>query len=288
MHYAVCLPPHEEFGRPHQFVSTAVEAERSGWDALFVWDHLQFSTDFRGDIFDPWALLAGAAVVTSKLRLGIMVVPLARRRPWVVAKQAVTLDHLTDGRFTLGVGLGYPADAEFGRFGEPTDDATRAGKLDEALAIIDGLWSGEEFSFTGEHFELDRVRFKPRPVQQPRIPIWVGGYWPNRAPFRRASRYDGMFPGRLTVDRRRNWKATSFGHAECEEMLASALAERSPDAPPLDFALGGYTSGVDAAEDRAVAASYERVGVTWWVENLHGFRGSYAEMQTRLRAGPPR
>jgi alkanesulfonate monooxygenase SsuD/methylene tetrahydromethanopterin reductase-like flavin-dependent oxidoreductase (luciferase family) len=211
-----------------------------------------------------------------------MVTPLARRRPWVVARQAVTLDLLSDGRLILGVGLGFPPDTEFAHLGEDPDERVRAQKLDESLAILDGLWSGEPFSFAGTHYRIDDATFLPRPVQRPRIPIWVGGMWPTRAPFRRAARWDGVFPIKADL--------ALITPEEVEEIVSYVAARRTHDGA-FDVAIGAdLPNEPRPARDAARATSRERVGVyaeagaTWWVE------GAYErdELLDLARGGPPR
>lgn len=192
MHFGINVPNFGPFADPRLFADLARDVEESGWDGLFVWDHMLV---WDGNVVaDPWILLAGAALRTERIRLGPMVTPLPRRRPWKVARETVTLDHLSGGRVILGVGIGFPPDPEFAAFGEVVDARNRADLLDESLEILTGLWSGEPFAHQGRHFRLREMVFSPRPVQQPRIPIWVAGMWPHRRPFRRAARFDGVFP----------------------------------------------------------------------------------------------
>ena len=190
--HGVDFPPFEEFADPRFMAELAYEAEQAGWDGVFTWDHVWLG--MKEPFADPWVALSAVAMRTERVRIGAMVTPLARRRPWQVARATVSLDHLSDGRLIFGAGLGSPPDTEFGVFGEETDRKIRARKLDEGLDVLAGLWSGEPFSYEGEEYRIDDVTFLPKPMQQPRIPVWVGGQWPNRAPFRRAARWDGAFP----------------------------------------------------------------------------------------------
>ena len=178
-------------GEPSKFVQLAVEAERAGWDGFFMWDHIYPDPEETKHAADPWITLAGIAASTESIRLGTTVTPLPRRRPQKVAREVASLDRLSGGRFTLGVGLGDPID--FSMFGEETGTKVRAEKLDESLEILRGLWSGREFTFQGKHYSIDNVTFKPRPTQKT-IPIWCAGTWPLKAPFRRAARFEGVFP----------------------------------------------------------------------------------------------
>ncbi|GLF92905.1 LLM class flavin-dependent oxidoreductase [Streptomyces yaizuensis] len=287
LRYAVSVPPHGDYGDPRRLADLAREAEDAGWDGFFLWDHLMFMRGFRGPIVDPWISLAAVATATSVIRFGPMVTPLARRRPWKVAREAVTLDHLSGGRLILGVGLGYPRDSEFDDFGEDGDERIRAEKLDEALDIITGLWSGEPFAYQGRHFRIAETTFLPRPVQRPRIPVWVAGYWPNRRPFRRAARWDGVLPGRLSLERRKAWTPTMIPTGTYGEIVSYVHRHRTADGP-FDYAVGGYTAGDGGQADRRLVTSYADVGVTWWFENLHGFRGPFDATRERIRLGPPR
>lgn len=201
MRHALYLPPFGEHADPHVMVDLAVAAEEAGWDGIFLWDHMWRPADDALDIADTWVTLAAIAAVTERLRLGPTITPLSRRRPQKVAREAVTLDQLSDGRLTLGVGLGVDTGGELGRFGESAEEAVQAERLDEALEVILGLWSGEEIDHHGRHFTADHVRFLPRPVQRPRIPIWGATRGPGRAkPLRRAARLDGLFPVNTTSD----------------------------------------------------------------------------------------
>jgi alkanesulfonate monooxygenase SsuD/methylene tetrahydromethanopterin reductase-like flavin-dependent oxidoreductase (luciferase family) len=186
---AVSIPP---FTDASTVVALAVEAEHAGWDGVFLWDHLVFSRDLRLDVHDPWVVLGAIAQATARVRLGTLVTPLARRRPWIVAKHLITLDHLSGGRAVLGVGLGEPPDADFGAFGDPVERKERAAIVDEALDLLGGLLRGP-VAHDGAHFRVD-AEILPRPVQEPRPPIWVAAIVPNRRPIVRAQRWDGIVP----------------------------------------------------------------------------------------------
>jgi alkanesulfonate monooxygenase SsuD/methylene tetrahydromethanopterin reductase-like flavin-dependent oxidoreductase (luciferase family) len=191
------VPLFDELADPLVVARLTAEAEEAGWDGFFVWDHVRWRPPVV-DVADPWITLAAMATATERIRLGPMVTPLARRRPVKVARETATLDRLSGGRLTLGVGLGSE---RFGNeltiTGEELDDRRRARMLDESLQILTAAWSGEPVHHEGEHYTVGGMRFLPRPVQRPGVPIWVAGYAGNTKPLRRAARHEGFFPVNL-------------------------------------------------------------------------------------------
>ena len=193
--HALYVAPFGELADPRSVVEVAVAAEDRGWDGLFLWDHIWRPPDRSKSVGDAWIALAAIATQTSRMRIGPMVVPLARRRPQKVARESVALDHLSGGRLTLGVGLGVNTGGELRRFGEVVDDRERGAVLDEALDVLLALWSGEEVHHKGPHFTAEGVRFQPTSLQQPRIPLWGAARATSGiGPLRRAARLDGIFP----------------------------------------------------------------------------------------------
>lgn len=283
MRYAFNLPNFGAFGDARRLAELAHEAEESGWDGFFIWDHVQFFVPGeRLPVADPWVALAAVAMTTSRIKLGPMVTPIPRRRPWKLARESVTLDHLAGGRLILGVGLGDPVATEFGAFGEVTDPRTRAAMLDEGLEVLTGLWRGEPFTFEGEHFQLRDALCWPPPVQSPRIPIWVAGWWPYRRPLRRAAHWDGVFPGKL--DERGPGQLTP---EEIAEIVAYIRAHRDGDAP-FDVVLGARLPGDDPDHAAAIVAPYADAGVTWWQVGVPDLRTPFDVARARIRQGPPR
>jgi alkanesulfonate monooxygenase SsuD/methylene tetrahydromethanopterin reductase-like flavin-dependent oxidoreductase (luciferase family) len=210
-----------------------------------------------------------------------MVTPLPRRRPWKLARETVTLDHLSGGRLILGVGSGYFQQEEFEAFGEAGDPKVRAAKLDEGLEVLTGLWSGEPFSYAGTQYQVNNVCFTP-PVQRPRIPIWVAGTWPIKAPFRRAARWDGVVPvPRDAVD------SPILTPSEIRD-IGAYIKEHRPRAEPFEIANSGQTQGGGTAEDAALVAPYAEAGATWWLEYRFPWLSPLAEVRERIRKGPPR
>jgi alkanesulfonate monooxygenase SsuD/methylene tetrahydromethanopterin reductase-like flavin-dependent oxidoreductase (luciferase family) len=178
----IFVAPFDELVEPSTLAELASRAEQLGWDGFFLWDHIRYRPPVQA-VADPWIALAAIACSTERLRIGPLITPLARRRVQKLARETVTLDHLSAGRLTLGVGLGGDRHGEFEPFGDPADPRERARLLDRGLEQLDAYWAGE---------------FQPTPIQQPRIPVWVAGRWPNRRPLRRATRWDGFFPIDLT------------------------------------------------------------------------------------------
>jgi alkanesulfonate monooxygenase SsuD/methylene tetrahydromethanopterin reductase-like flavin-dependent oxidoreductase (luciferase family) len=258
--FAVSIPP---FAEPATLLELADECEAAGWDAILLWDHLRWDTHLDLEIHDPWALLSAMAVRTSTLRLGTCVTPLSRRRPHVLAKQLVTLDHLSGGRAMLGVGLGEPPDSDFGDFGDERDPRVRAAMLDEGLDVLDRLVRGERVDVDGDHYRV-HAEIKPRAVQQPRPPIFVAGVLPNLRPLRRAMRWDGFFP----------IGSTSL---LTPQEIASFVGTDRPEGWDL---FAARTPGHTLAE-------WEDAGVTWLVEGSWPVGDWVDEVRGRIRPGPP-
>ena len=188
MQYGIVLTT----GDIHEILAMAEEAEAAGWDAVFTWDAINIPG--VDPIYDPWVLLAAIASRTDRVRLGAIITPPSRRRPWKLARETATLDQLSRGRLVLPVGLGAIDDLGFAGVGEPTDRHTRAELLDESLEILSRAWSGEPFQFTGKHYQMAEITFRPPSLQRPRIPIWVVAIWPRPKSVDRALRYDGIMP----------------------------------------------------------------------------------------------
>jgi len=191
------LPLFDELADPATVARLSFEAEEAGWHGLFVWDHVRWPEPVIA-VADPWITLAAIATATERVRLGPMVTPLARRRPAKVARETATLDQLSGGRLTLGVGLGSDRFAgEYSITGEELDDRRRGRMLDESLDILTAAWSGEPVHHRGDHYTVDGMRFLPRPVQRPGVPVWVAGFYGKPRPLRRAARYQGFIPVNL-------------------------------------------------------------------------------------------
>lgn len=276
---AISVPNFGAFGDPDTLVDLAARAERAGWDAVFIWDHIQ-AGHWAGPVVDPWVTMAAMATATERLLLGPMVTPLPRRRPSKLARETATLDRLSGGRLILGVGIGWPPDADFARFGDAGDNKTRAEQLDEGLQVLTGLWTGEVFDHAGHHYTVENARFLPTPVQRPRIPIWVGGMWPHRPAFRRAARWDGVFP--IAVDD--DYDFTPLPPAVLGEIAAFTLRHRTSK-QPFDIVVGG--SLIDDPDPPARVAEYTEAGATWWVEYNPWQERPLTDFLDYIDAGPP-
>ncbi len=262
MHRGLFLPPFGEAADPGFLASLAAQAEAVGWDGIFLWDHLRFPG--IENILDPWIALAAIASATERIRLGQMVTPLPRRRPWVLARQVAALDILSQGRMVFGAGVGDTRGGEFAAFDEELDLRKRARMLDETLELISQLLTGNEVEHAGEFYQLSRTSFRPAAVQQP-LPIWLATRWPNRAPLRRAARFQGVFV--IQLDRPQEMR-------ELRELL-------------IEF---GQTSDefevVVAQPPGTDPDPWEGAGATWLLDWLspHDLRRS--ELELSVAAGP--
>ena len=249
MKHAIDVPPFGELADPRALAGLAAAAEERGWDGFFVWDHIVHRSPAK-EIADPWVALAAVACATSRLRIGPMVTPLSRRRAHKVARETVTLDRLSAGRLTFGVGLGSARNGEFEPFGEVADPRERARLLDQGLDDLVRYWGGE---------------FVPAPVQSPRIPVWVAGEWPNRRPVRRSLRWDGLFP-------------VGLPGPDALAELVSEIRQELPAGQPFDVAVE-VTPGEDVAP-------WARAGATWAVADF-GVQPTLAQVREAIDAGPP-
>ena len=248
MKRAIDVAPFDELADPRLLAELAVAAEERGWDGFFVWDHVLYRAPVRA-VLDPWVSLAAVAAATSRVRIGPLVTPVSRRRVRKLARETVTLDLLSAGRLTFGVGLGSNRNGEFGPLGEVDDPRERARLLDQGLEDLSRYWAGD---------------LQPVPVQQPRIPVWVAAEWPNRRPVRRALRWDGLYPVGLPGP----------------EALAELVGEIRPARPagdPFDVVVG-----LEPGDD---PDPWERAGATWSVTDF-GLQPSLARVREVIDAGP--
>jgi luciferase-like monooxygenase len=259
----------------------AAEAEAAGWDGLFIADAMAIGGGKYPDFpwFDPWVVLAAMAIRTERIRLGTMITPVSRRRPWKLARETVTIDHLSKGRLIFGVGLGAAEDdGGFYKVGEATDLRVRAELLDEGLEIIDGLWKGKPLTFSGKHYKVQKMSMLPRPVQKPRIPVWVVGVWPKEKSMQRALRWDGIIP--------QKYKATPMDRATPSDILEvkTYIDKHRRKKTTFDIITGGQTPGGKRKRALETVRPFEEAGATWWLESVWG---EMDKVRARIKQGPP-
>ena len=268
-------------GDPQTVAELAAEAEAAGWDGVFTFDAIAIGEQ---ELYDPWVVMSAIAMRTTRVRIGAILTPPARRRPWKLARETMSLDRLSGGRLVLPVGLGTLDDAAFGNVGEPTEARTRAELLDESLEILEGLWSGEPFAFDGRHYRFGPMTMRPRPIQQPRIPIWVAAAWPRERSMRRAIRYDGILPQNLDEQGRQGELTPQI----LAEITAYARRERDAAGLPTEFdILAEGTTPADPGRAGDIVRRWADAGATWWMEA--DWAGATVDsLRRRIAAGPPR
>jgi alkanesulfonate monooxygenase SsuD/methylene tetrahydromethanopterin reductase-like flavin-dependent oxidoreductase (luciferase family) len=247
----VYVAPFDELVEPQTLTELAASAEAHGWDGFFVWDHVRYRPPVRA-VADPWVALAAVGTATERIRIGPLVTPLSRRRVHKLARETVTLDHLSGGRLTLGVGLGSDGNGELEPFGEVVDPRERARLLDAGLEQLAAYWGGE---------------FEPVPVQSPRIPVWVAARWPHRRPLRRAARWDGLFPIELPGP--------------------EALADLAQEVAELRGAAGS-DGPFDLVVDLPIGSEirpWEEAGATWILADF-GLEPREREVREAIETGP--
>jgi alkanesulfonate monooxygenase SsuD/methylene tetrahydromethanopterin reductase-like flavin-dependent oxidoreductase (luciferase family) len=268
MQYGIILTA----GDPRTQTELAAAAEESGWDGVFSWDGISLG---EMDTFDPWVVMAGMAMRTERVRLGAILTPPPRRRPWKLARETMTLDRLSNGRLVVPVGIGAIDDQGFGNVGEPVDGPTRSQRLNESLEILAGLWSGEPFGYDGRHYRFGPMTFRPTPVQEPRIPIWVAANVASEASVARALRWDGIMP--------------QTNEPAAIAVLAARVADdgvTAADGTPFAIVVEGRTKPGRSRDLQRVNAVRE-AGATWWVES--DWTGATVDsLSARIAAGPPR
>ncbi|HET6733810.1 LLM class flavin-dependent oxidoreductase [Mycobacterium sp.] len=297
MRYGLTVPNFGEYFDPRVLAALASDAERAGWDGFFLWDH---TVAWPTAIVDPLIALSAIAIATKRIRIGPLVTPLPRRRPTKLAREVVSLDHLSNGRMILGVGIGA-GPWEWDYLGEETDLRTRGAMLDEGLELLTKLFSGEPVLHDGRFYafrgdggpgspEPLPTPFLPTPVQQPRVPIWVAGTWPGRPPFRRAARWDGVVPVGRSAD------MVSYLSPDDVRDVVAFVGENRSSAESFDVVVAGHTSADDTDDATATVQSYDDVGATWWLEDVSPWAFGWQwdgpwpidQMNDRVRAGPPR
>jgi alkanesulfonate monooxygenase SsuD/methylene tetrahydromethanopterin reductase-like flavin-dependent oxidoreductase (luciferase family) len=265
MRQGVFFPPFDGVADPHRLVELAQVAEKAGWDGIFLWDHMVYAGGVT-KILDPYIALAAIASATTTIQLGATVTPLNRRRPQVVARQAVTLDLLSNGRLILGFGIGDDGESgELSKFGESTDAVVRGRMLSEGLEVLTGLLSGDLVEHAGEHYRAYDVTFQPTAAREGGIPIWLAARWPNRAPIRRAAHFGGVFviqmkdPSDVAELRRR-------------------LSDDGADLEHFDVVISGFV-GDDPSP-------WATAGADWFLSWIGPYNMDFAEVREMIVEGP--
>lgn len=273
MKYGVALP----YVDARSAANLALLAEETGWEGVFMGDAIWCT--------DPMIALTAAAMLTSRIRLGVMVIPVPLRRPWKIASESAALDNLSGGRLILGLATGAVWMGWHAFPDEVTDTRARAEMLDETIDILSLLYRGKQFDYDGEHYhlrlsQLDEQYYPPPPIQQPRIPLWVAGAWPRRKSMQRILKCDGLLPLKMNPD----GQFEEVLPADISEMKAYVDANRSLDTP-FDIIVEGKTAGMEGDLLLEKLTPWIEAGATWWIEGMWG--DSQEAVSERLRQGPP-
>lgn len=269
-------------GTVTDYITMAREAEAAGWDGVFAWDDISVGPR---EVFDPWVVLGAMSMVTERITLGSMVFSLARRRPWKVAREALTLDNLSGGRLVLPVGFGGDWDGGYSRVNtDAPERKLRREKLDECLAILDLAWSGEPFDYSGKHYQATDLVFRPRPVQRPRVPVWTVGAWPHERSLARSARWDGVIAVDLSPDR----ADSDWVSPDAVASIRGWIADHRDSMDGFDIVAEGVTDGNDPAAARAQLRRYADAGATWWIESHWEDSTTADSLLERIRRGPPK
>lgn len=292
--YGLVVPSVAELADPGLLVEYAVAAEEARWDGIFLFDHLIWpftaDPDEYDPVADPWITLAGIATRTEQITLGTWITPVPRRQPWQLARNLATLDHLSDGRVLLGAGLGTGPD--FTRFGRAYDQQELGEAFDEALDVIAGLWRDEPFSYEGDHYTVDDAVMLPTPVQQPRIPIVIGGWWPFKTAFHRGARWDGIAP---------NWPSLIDASSvttleELPDHIQEAIARQQTNEEEVREMLDYYHEVADTLGEIILPTYHapsvfrnvcKELGATWLLSERLDPTDTHTETLDTIRAGPP-
>jgi alkanesulfonate monooxygenase SsuD/methylene tetrahydromethanopterin reductase-like flavin-dependent oxidoreductase (luciferase family) len=280
--YGLNVPNFGSYSDTSLLMNLAMEAEKAHWDGIFLWDHMYLSTKLEKDnqlgvpFVDPLVGLTAIAIKTKKINMGTYVTPLPRRRPWKLAREIVSLDRLSKGRVILGIGLGAP-EFEFEAFGEEKSIRIRANKCDEGLDILKGLFSGAKFDYSGKHYDIKEVVFKPKPFNDT-IPIWIAGRWPNKKGFQRASNYNGVCPISANSEK--------ISPYDVKEIIQYIRKFRN-NLNNFDIVISGKTPK-NFEKSKLLFTQFIDAGITWWLEDINDWRGSPKEMREYISRGPPK
>jgi alkanesulfonate monooxygenase SsuD/methylene tetrahydromethanopterin reductase-like flavin-dependent oxidoreductase (luciferase family) len=284
MRYGFVIP----YGDARATAELAALAEQHGWDGIFVWESIWG--------MDAWAMLAAAAMTTERIKLGTMLTPLPRRKPWDVAGQTSTVDNLSDGRVILSVGLGVAGDVRFWLFEDDPGRVVRAELLDESLEMLRYLWRDEPFAFEGKHFRSRKVAelnppAPPPPVQQPRIRTWCVGAWPRRKSMDRVARQDGWIPSYAPTGATERTDLTPDILADGVSWIRERRQQLGLTVDSYDVVMEGVTPADDPDKAADMVRPWAEAGANWWLDadwsSMDPVKVRRAA-EHRLTAGPPR
>jgi hypothetical protein len=273
MKYGIALP----YSSPRTIAKLSQLAEESGWDGCFLGDAIWCE--------DPMIALAAAAMTTSRVRLGTMITPVPLRIPWKLASESLALDRLSNGRLTLGLGAGAVWMGWNAFPDEVTDAKARAEMLDETIDILTLLYQRKQFDYDGKHYHLkltqmDLRHYPPKPVQQPRVPLWCVGLWPSKKSLQRVLKCDGIIVEKRNV----GGQSTELTANDVREIKAYVDSNRT-ETTPFDIVLNGTIEGLVPSQAQDKLLSYKEAGATWWIEGM--WDATEEQAVERIRRGPP-
>lgn len=273
LQFGLALP----YGSARMAARLASQAEAAGWDGCFLGDAIWCEY--------PMIALAAVAMSTHRIRLGPMILPMPLRRPWKVAGESLALDHLSDGRLILGLGAGAVWMGWQGFPDEVTDTRARAEMLDESIDILNLLYQRKPFDYDGNQYHLkltlvDEIYYPPRPVQQPRIPLWVVGIWPRKKSMQRVLKCDGV----ILEKRNPAGQGEEATTTDICEIKTYVDANRTLTTP-FDIVVCGKTGGLSRIQVQEKLLPRKDAGLTWWIEDVIG--DSEEHVLERIRQGPP-
>ena len=273
MKYGIALP----YTNARTVAKLSQLAEESGWDGVFLGDAIWCE--------DPMIALAAAAMVTTRVRLGTMITPVPLRIPWKLASESLALDHLSDGRLVLGLGagavwMGWQAFPD-----EVTDNKSRAEMLDETIDILTLLYQRKQFDYDGKHYHLkltqmDLMHYPPKPVQQPRVPLWCVGLWPRKSSMGRVLKCDGVI-----VEKRSPENKPEDVTAEDIREIKEYVSAKRTESAPFDIVLNGNVADLNRSQLQDKLLPLIEAGTTWWIDGL--WDATEEKAIERIRRGPP-